>query len=137
MAEVRNAAKAFAIRNGKLLIVKREPKNVQTPGIWEIPGGRLELGEDPVAGVKREMLEETGLEVEVIMPFSVRHFTRKDGQIITMLVFLCKALSGEVKLSAEHTHYEWVPVEKAKEKISDFYYPEVEGFLKMELGKHI
>ena len=66
MAEYRNAAKAFTIRDGKLLIVKREPKNVQTPGIWEIPGGRLEIGEDPVEGLKREMLEETGLEVEVV-----------------------------------------------------------------------
>ena len=135
--EARNAAKAFAVRDGKLLIVKREPKNVQTPGIWEIPGGRLEIGEDPVEGMKREMLEETGLEVEVVMPFSVRHFTRKDGQVITMLVFLCKALGDDVKLSAEHTHYEWVPVEKAKEKISDFYFPEVERFLKMGLGKQL
>jgi hypothetical protein len=54
-----------------------------------------------------------------------------------MLVFLCRALGDEVRLSAEHTHHEWVPVEKAKEKISDFYYPEVDRFLKMGLGKRL
>jgi 8-oxo-dGTP diphosphatase len=135
--EARNAAKAFVVHDGKLLIVKREPKNVQTPGIWEIPGGRLEIGEDPMEGVKREMLEETGLSVEVVMPFSVRHFTRKDGQVITMIIFLCKSVDDKIKLSEEHTHFEWVQIKKAKEKISDFYYPEVERFLKMELKKHL
>ena len=34
-------------------------------GLWDIPGGFLDEGEDPVEGLKREFVEETGLSVEV------------------------------------------------------------------------
>lgn len=87
----RVAAKAFIINKGKLFTIKRAEDDVQSPGIWEIPGGRLDFGEDPILGLMREIREETERYVNVIYPISVRHFTRKDGQVITMLIFLCKA----------------------------------------------
>jgi len=90
--EARNAAKAFIINDGKLLLIKRRPTDVQTPNIWEGPGGRLEIGEDPILGLKREVREEVGLDIEVVMPFSVKHFNRDDGQTITLTIFLCKLI---------------------------------------------
>ena len=48
MDEFRNAAKAFIIKEGKLLLIKRRPNDPHKPGAWDIPGGRLELGEDPL-----------------------------------------------------------------------------------------
>ena len=59
------------------------------PGAWEIPGGRLEIGEDPHLGLKREVKEETQLDIKVLQPLSVNYFTRDDGQIITGIVFVC------------------------------------------------
>ena len=118
-------------------MIKRRPNDVQKPSIWELPGGRLELGENPVTGIKREVKEETGIDIEVLHPFSVNHFTRADGQNITMLVFLCKGLSDEIKISEEHTGFEWVPLENCKEKLSDYFHKEVDVFNKLELFKHV
>ncbi|MEV4289025.1 NUDIX domain-containing protein [Nonomuraea bangladeshensis] len=45
-----------------LLVQRGRPPGV---GLWSVPGGRLEPGEDDETGVRREVLEETGLRVEV------------------------------------------------------------------------
>ncbi|MGW0804367.1 NUDIX hydrolase [Nonomuraea sp. NPDC002799] len=47
----------------RLLLVRRG--HPPGEGLWSIPGGRLEAGETDVAGVRREVLEETGLRVTV------------------------------------------------------------------------
>jgi len=115
------AAKAFIVDNkNRLLVVKRRPNDVQKPGIWEIPGGRLNPGEDPHEGVQRETKEETNLEIEVIKPLTVRHFTRKDKQIITMIVFLCKPVGGKVKLSEEHTDFAGLNL-NSEEELSKYF----------------
>lgn len=129
----RVAAKAFIVDDEeRLLILKREPENVQMPEAWELGGGRLEPGENPFEGLKREVMEETGLEIEVQRPLSVRHFTRKDGQVITMLVFVCKPLGKEVKLSKEHTEFEWIPVKEARGKITEFFNAEIDEYLRKD-----
>jgi 8-oxo-dGTP diphosphatase len=48
--------------NGRLLLVKRG--NNPGRGLWSVPGGRVEPGEDDAAALVREMAEETGLVVE-------------------------------------------------------------------------
>ena len=124
----RIAAKSFIIEDNKLLIIKRRPNDVQKPSIWEIPGGRLELGEDPNQGLIRETKEETNLDIEIKKPLNVKHFTRDDGQKITMLIFLCQALNQDVKLSEEHTEYEWINLDEAKSKIGEFFHEDVDKF---------
>lgn len=54
---------AVIVDSGKVVLVKRRFEPLA--GQWSLPGGRLELGETLEAGLAREMLEETGLEVEV------------------------------------------------------------------------
>jgi ADP-ribose pyrophosphatase YjhB (NUDIX family) len=49
-------------REGRLLMVRRAIEPYR--GMWDLPGGFLEEGEDPVAALRRELLEETGLEIE-------------------------------------------------------------------------
>jgi 8-oxo-dGTP diphosphatase len=125
------AVKAFIVDDKKrILLIKRELNDVHRPGIWEIPGGRLDSGEDPVEGLKRETKEETGLNIDVLNPLGVRHFTREDGQSITMIIFLCKAESNNVKLSEEHIEYDWVELNKKDPKLADFFNEEVELYKK-------
>jgi len=137
MENFRLAAKSFIIKEGKLLVLKRRPNDVQKPNMWEIPGGRLKLGENPFDGIKRETKEETGVDINVLHPLSVKHFERDDGQTITLLIFLCKALNDEIKLSEEHTDFKWINLENYKEELGDFFHKEVEIFKKLELHKHI
>jgi len=130
----RVAVKAFIVRDKKLLLLKRAEEDVQSPGMWEIPGGRLELGEDPILGLIREIREETGLYVRPSVPLTVRHFVRSDGQTVTMIVFFCGVSGGDTtKLSEEHSVFEWVELEKCKERINPFFHKEIDVLYKLNL----
>ena len=54
---------AVIIEDGRVVLIKRRYEPLA--GQWSLPGGTLEVGETLEAGVAREMLEETGLDVEV------------------------------------------------------------------------
>jgi len=57
------AVGAIAIDDGKILLIKRG--HAPSLGLWSVPGGRVEPGESEVDAVRREVAEETGLDVEV------------------------------------------------------------------------
>ena len=121
-------------KDGKYLVLLRSAEKYPNVGAkWEIPGGRLDLGEDPILGLMREVREETGLYVDVLFPMSVRHFVRDDGQIITMLVFLCKPKGGEIKLSEEHECFDWIEIKDYKNKLNPFFHKEVHLYEKLNL----
>jgi ADP-ribose pyrophosphatase YjhB (NUDIX family) len=56
-------ASAFVVEDGRILLARRahEPD----AGLWDAPGGFVEEGEDPLVGLRRELREEAGLEIEV------------------------------------------------------------------------
>lgn len=110
-----NAAKAFIVKDGAVLLLKRRPNDVHCPAAWDIPGGRLNLGESPYLGLARETKEETGLEIEIQKPLDVHFFTREDGQVITLMIFLCSPKSEEITLSEEHTEYQWLKLDSDPE----------------------
>ncbi len=131
----RLAVKAFIVNKGKLFLIRRTKDDVQKPNIWEIPGGRLELGEDPILGLMREIREETGMYIRPLCPLSIRHFERDDKQIITMIVFFCKPMNGYLKLSEEHSEFSWIDLKKCKDKLTDFFHKEVDIFHRLGLDK--
>lgn len=106
--------KAYIVDKGRILTIKRVPDDSHYAGKWDIPGGRIGDGEDPLDGVGRETKEETGLDIDVLVPFDVQHFKRDDGQTTTMIIFLCRPVSKEVRLSNEHTEYKWVELDDIK-----------------------
>ena len=77
------------------------------------------------------MREEVGLEIDILQPLRIHHFTRDDGQKITMLVFLCKATKDKVVVSEEHTDFVWESPEKAKETIVPEFRREIEAVEKI------
>ncbi len=110
---------------GKILIMKRSGISGHASGEWDIPGGRIDPGEDPFTALKRECIEEAGLGVEIGKPLGVNYFTRDDGQIIVMIIFACTAQLHDVVISEEHSEYQWTDITKAKK------------MLRSELAKHI
>ncbi|MEA3272598.1 MAG: NUDIX hydrolase [Patescibacteria group bacterium] len=94
----------------QVLITKRAKINDVLPEYWDIPGGTLEEGEDPMVGAMRETKEESGIDIEnpnLFFQFS-NIDTGKNKQFIT-LVFLAEYSSGDIKLSPEeHEDYAWI-----------------------------
>jgi len=123
------AVKSFIVNNkGELLLIKRGDKAPHRPNVWEIPGGRLKSGENPLEGLKRETKEEIGLDVEVLNPLRIHYFTRDDGQKITMITFLCKPLSDAVLLSNEHSEHVWINIDDSLSKLDKPFHEEVRIF---------
>jgi 8-oxo-dGTP diphosphatase len=105
--EVQVAVCGLILRKGKVLILRRAAADeFAERGFWTLPGGRVEVSEPPDDAVVREVKEETGLHVEVLKPINVWSGTRGDVWRIG-IDYLCKAVGGAVKLSAEHDDYAW------------------------------
>lgn len=92
---------------GKLLIVRRSQSRKAFPGHYETPGGGIELGEDPVAAVKREVMEEVGLTVVDAMPYFTWGTMEADIHFVSV-EFRITCESGDPVLSDEHDDLRWV-----------------------------
>lgn len=101
------AGKAVVRKDGKILLLQRSFKSRFDPGRWELPGGKIDHGEDLVEAVQREVREEVGVVILVGRPFKTWHFM-KDPFWVTGVTFLCDYVSGEVKLSPEHDAFAWI-----------------------------
>lgn len=101
------AQKAAIKQGNKYLIVKRSPKEDTYQGFWEFPGGKLNKEEEPQQGVEREVMEETKLKVKAIKPIFVFKKLMPNGLHYLFIVYLCKKLSGSIRLSEEHDAYRW------------------------------
>jgi 8-oxo-dGTP diphosphatase len=84
---------------GRVLLQRRRDN-----GVWEPPGGVLELDERVADGLIREVCEETGIHVELVTLTGV--YTSMTHAVIE-LVFLCRAAGGNLTVSAESTEFTW------------------------------
>ena len=72
-SEIHVVAGAIADAEGRVLIAQR-PRGRHMAGRWEFPGGKLGAGEDPYAGLQRELTEELGVTVREARPLiRLRH----------------------------------------------------------------
>lgn len=79
-------------------------------GAWDIPGGFLDEGEDPIIGLKRETMEELSVEIEPveITAICVDEYPSADGTAYTLnLFYKSKIISGEIKLNEESSEFAW------------------------------
>ncbi len=99
---------------------------------WVFPGGQVEVGENVIDAVKREVMEEAGIDIEVGEVFCISSNTGKypgyNGvkEIPTkiMLDFICKAKSGTPRPSEENSESAYVPKDKVLDLIQGPAYKE-------------
>lgn len=97
----------------KYLVLKKSLAEDINPDTYEFPGGRLQFGEELEEAVKREIKEETGLDVLTQRMFNAWTFTKKDkGFQLTGIDFLCITNQEEIHLGEEHSRAEWLNVEE-------------------------
>ncbi|MBK1716458.1 thiamine monophosphate synthase [Thiocystis violacea] len=74
-------AGAIADADGRILVAKR-PDHVHQGGLWEFPGGKLEIGETPEEGLRRELNEELGIQVLASRPLIRVHHDYGDRHVL-------------------------------------------------------
>jgi len=94
--------------NGRLLLMKRTDN-----GCWGIPGGSMEPGESLEETIKRETLEETGLEIGAMSLYRIfsglelyYQYPNGDQVYVVTAVFLTRDVRGTIKINQEE-HSEW------------------------------
>lgn len=126
--------KAIIRKDGKILVLKRSATDDHKPGVWETPGGGIDRIESPQEAIAREVLEETGLTVEVREPFNVFTFKKDNGEFKVGITFLCEYRSGEVALSHEHSEYRFIePQEFAQLESIPSLYEEIAKYAKKSI----
>ena len=101
------------IHGNRVLLIRRGREPLK--GEWSIPGGMLELGESLTDGVKRELLEETGLRVRPIEALTVFDRVEKIGEKVryhyVIVDYVCRSTGGRVKSGSDVLDARWVEQE--------------------------
>ncbi len=105
------AAHGLIKRNSKYLVTRRSLVNDYKPGEWDVPGGTIGFGEDPIKALEREIFEESGLKVKIKRPLYIYSYMSNPKHHQFQIVYECKYLKGDVKLNPkEHDKYLWATV---------------------------
>jgi ADP-ribose pyrophosphatase YjhB (NUDIX family) len=101
------------INDGRALLIQRRDN-----AHWEPPGGVLEPGETIEEGLRREVREETGLEVE---PVALTGVYKNMKRCIVALVFRCRAINGHLTINSEVADFHWALRDDIATMMSDAY----------------
>jgi 8-oxo-dGTP diphosphatase len=101
-------------KEGKFLFLRRSAKKYPEARPWDFPGGRINIGAPLLENLKREIKEETGLEIlgqpmligaqDIIKPDLSKHVVR--------LTYIASVTEGVPELSDEHEEFAWLTLEE-------------------------
>lgn len=110
------AASASIFRDGKVLLVRRAREPAK--GFYSLPGGRVEFGESLVVALTREVMEETGLTIDIVALSGFREIlpgATVAGHYLIMS-FAAHWVSGEPLLNDELDDFLWLPPDDLGER---------------------
>ena len=102
---------AIILDAGRVLLVERGREPLR--GYWSIPGGVVETGEKLIDAVRRETLEETGLEIEPVSVVEIFERIMRDGAgtaeyHYVLVDYLCRVIGGQLAPGDDVSRAEWV-----------------------------
>ena len=114
-------AGAMLVRNGRVLLVHRHPKRLVYPDCWNLVGGHIEPGEEPVDALHRECREEVGVAIEAFVRFEMA----VNDPDLARTSFLGPRWRGEPENTApyEHDDLAWF----GADEINDLHLAHPEG----------
>ena len=135
------AITAIVVKDGKYLITRRSEKKRRFPGMWTVPGGKMEtsdylkLPKDTEhywynvleRTLRREVKEEVGIDIENIEYVTSLATVHADGSPSLVISCVADYVSGNIKLQEDELdQYAWVSLEEAKDyKLIDGIYDEL------------
>lgn len=105
MTAVRVVA-AVIERDGKYLACRRA-RHKSLAGLWEFPGGKVEPGETDQDALRREILEELGVEIQVGVHLATS-FNKAGESDIELVAYRARLSKGDVSASSDHDELRWL-----------------------------
>lgn len=104
-------------KEGKILLLKRSAeKYPEVKNPWDIVGGRIAPGTNLLENLKREIKEETGLELQSLPKLlAAQDILRVPERHVVRLTYLAE-VDGLPKLNEEHTEFGWFSLQEIKQK---------------------
>jgi ADP-ribose pyrophosphatase YjhB (NUDIX family) len=121
---------AVILNRDRVLLVERGKSPLK--GYWSLPGGVLETGERLEEGIRREVLEETGLAVKPLCVITIFERIMRDarGQAeyhYVLIDYLCRVTGGTLKAADDVSRAEWVERRRlARYKITEGTLPVIQ-----------
>jgi len=147
------AITAIIVKDKKYLIIRRSKNKKRFPGMWTVPGGKLETGDYLLLPkdtkeywynvlertLRREVKEEVGIEIDNIEYVTSLATVHKDGSPSLVISCLADYTSGKIKLQPEESDdFAWVDLKEAKKyKLIDGIYDELVMAEQKRQGKKV
>lgn len=96
---------AAIIRN-RLLLAAQRAQTMSLPGVWELPGGKIEPGETPTQALRREIEEELRCVIDVVEYLETARYPLA-ANIIVLHTYRCVVQQGQPQLT-EHENLRWL-----------------------------
>ncbi|MEX2262901.1 MAG: NUDIX hydrolase [Bryobacteraceae bacterium] len=130
---------AVVLDRDQVLLVQRAGKPLE--GWWSLPGGVVETGERLEEGIRREVREETGLEIAVVALVEIFERIIPDAQGVAeyhyvLMDYLCRPLGGTLQAADDAGLAEWVPRRRLSEyRITEGTVPVIEKAFRMRRSR--
>ena len=113
MEKYRNAAGCIVFKENKILLLRRSVKETSQHGLYELPGGKQELGESLMNTALTETKEESGLSVKIMRKLDP-HIDHNMKKIYHGYMAIIEG-ENKIELSQEHDEYKWLTIKEALE----------------------
>lgn len=114
--QITNVAKSLIINpDGDVLLLTRSGTDNHKPGRLDLPGGGIDACEDFAVAASREVYEESGIQIPSSQYKLMYTGTGQDyeGESVNRMFFIAHSRTPDVRLSNEHSAYQWVSLDEA------------------------